>query len=107
MAVIENLVTGINRRISSQWASRLVVKWAAPYYNESIAKSGFTDKLVYVYKGSQATFEPEEIQKEDDNNLIQFSVKLSTNIIRGFLVLIKMHFPKTHRNCKFFNPHNK
>ena len=103
--IIKQIPNTINKRINELSSTKEVFEKSAPYYNDALSRSGYTQQLAYI---------PEETEppkrKKRSRNIIWFnppySVSVKSNIARKFLNLIDRHFPRTHRFYKNFNRNN-
>ena len=94
----------ISERITRTSSNNKVFDQAAPYYNNALAASGYTERIQYMPE------QPRKQNKSRSRNIIWFnppySQTIKTNVARRFLALIDKNFPKTHKLCKIFNRNN-
>ena len=92
-SILRQLLTSINKRISTFSSDKQTFEDAAPAYQNALGHSNFSHKLEYT---------PHETQRPRRNtqrNVIWFK----TNIARSFLHLVDTHFPAGHKLHKIFN----
>ena len=98
--VLNKLPKSIAKRISdlSSWES--IFHDAIPVYKETLWKSTFTSNLVYTLKQIGYDNNNEE-NKKRRRKIIWFNPPFSksakSNIVKTFLYLIKINFPKTNK----------
>ena len=103
--VLENIPTGINKRLSRISCTEEIFNQAAPDYQDALERSGYKFKLNY---------QPEEIEEESSvpkrkrcRKIIYFnppfSKDVTTNVGKQFLQAMDKHFPKGNPLNKIFN----
>ena len=101
--IIKRIPTIISKRISNISSNREIFDAAAPFYNKSLAESGYNEQIEY--------FESRTSNKRKRSRKVlwynpPFSISVKTNIAHKFLQLISRHFPKGHKLHKLFNRNN-
>ena len=103
-SLIKALPDNISRRISDISSSKEIFDKAAPFYNDALSASGYTEKIVYKENP------PINVSNQRNINITwfnpPFSINVTTNIAKKFLLLIDKHFPKKHKFHKLFNRNN-
>ena len=103
--IIKQIPATINKRINELSSNEEMFKRSAPYYNDALAKSGYTEKLKYDSGGLG-----KRNRRNRSRRIIWFnppySDNVKSNIGRDFLQLIRKHFPKNNKFHKIFNKNN-
>ena len=102
-AIIKNIPTNVNKRLSSISSSEIFFQKAAPLFQEAIKKSGYDFKLTYQ---PQPDNQPPKKQKRKRPALWfnpPYNATVKTNIGRDFLRLIDECFPPSNTLHKIFN----
>ena len=99
---IKSIPESISRRISTISSNKDIFEGAAPYYNNALSASGYSERIEYKTDTTPA--------KHRSQNIIWFnppySINVKTNIAKTFLHLISKHFPKKHKLHQIFNRNN-
>ena len=102
--IIKQLPISISERISKISSNRNIFEESAPYYNEALKNSGYSENIVYI-ESSQNN----PTRNNRRRNVIwynpPFSLNVETSIAKNFLQLIDKHF-KEHKFSKIFNRNN-
>ena len=101
--IIKQLPISVEKRLSSLSSSKEIFDESKQYYQEALARSGYTHELNY-------TPTTETNRRKRGRNIIwfnpPFSKTVSTNVGKSFLNLIDKHFPQSHKFRKIFNRNN-
>ena len=93
--LIKHLPASIEKRLSNNSSDEKIFKESAIYYEDTLNKAGYIDKLVY-----HAPSASNQENKNRQRNIIWFnpsySKSVTTRIGQSFLYLINIHFPKNH-----------
>ena len=97
----KNLPASISRRISNITHDAEIFRNAAPFYEDALKESGYTERMVCRDK------QPTNKKRNRKRNTIwfnpPFSKNIATNIGTTFLKLISKHFPPRSKLHKIFN----
>ena len=101
--IIKQIPDSISTRISTNSCNEAVFNEAAPYYNERLKDSGYSEEI--RYKNPPADGTPQNRRRK--RNIIWFNPpfckSVETKVGRIFLKLIDKHFPRNHKYHKIFN----
>jgi hypothetical protein len=101
--IIKCIPSMISDRINKISSNQHVFNWAAPYYNDALAASGYKDIIIH-------NKDPPKMKRSRSRKIIWFnppySLTVKTNVARSFLSIVDRNFPKTHRLYKIFNRNN-
>ena len=104
--LIQHLPASIEKRFSKISFDEKIFQESAIYYEDTLNKAGYTDKL--AYHASSAS--NQENKKNRQRNVIWFNLPCSksvtTRIGQSFLYLIDIHFPKNSTFNKIFGRNN-
>ena len=96
-SIIKHLPVSIEKRLSSNSSDEKIFKEAAIYYEDTLNKAGYMNKLVYH---TPSASNQENKNKNCQRDVIWFnpsySKSITTRIGQSFLHLIDTHFPKNH-----------
>ena len=100
--IIKSIPESISRRISTISSNKDIFDGAAPYYNNALSASGYSERIEYKTDTTST--------RHRSRNIIWFnppySINVKTNIAKKFLNLISKHFPKKHKLHQIFNRNN-
>ena len=104
-SIIKSIPESISRRISKISSTKEIFDAAAPYYNDALSTSGYSENIEY---------KPNVISHNRNRRRVRnviwfnppYSINVKTNIAKRFLNLINKHFPKNHKLHKVFNRNN-
>ena len=99
-AITKNLPKSIEQRLSKISSNKEVFEKAAPYYQQDLQDSGYTQQIEYQ--------EERPKRKRNRKRTITrfnppFSKNVKTDIARKFLKMLDKHFPKKSKLLKIFN----
>ena len=99
-AITNNLPKSIEQRYSKNSSNKEVFEKAAPYYQQALQDSGYTQQIEYQ--------EERPKRKRNRKRTITwfnppFSKNVKTDIARRFLKMLDKHFPKKSKLHKIFN----
>lgn len=104
-SIIKQIPKSISKRISNNSQNENIFQKASPFYNNSLNKCGYTEKLTYCTDENQANG-----RKNRKRNIIwynpPYSKNVKSNIGKQFLKLVNKHFDKNHKYHKIFNKNN-
>ena len=106
--ILKQLLKSIVKRISDTSSNEEIFNRSINIYKEALNKSGFKDELKYIPK---TTVQPENSHKKKRNrNIIWFnplySKNVKINVGKGFLKLLREHFPPNYKLHKIFDTNN-
>ena len=116
--IIDQIPKSISKRISANSFDRTTFEEAAPYYNERLKESGYTERIAYEEKaetnsdtdGSQTHHPTNPVarpRRKRNRKVIWFNPpfckSVETKVGKIFLELVDRHFPEGHRYRKIFN----
>jgi hypothetical protein len=106
--VLENIPKGINRRLSTISANKVIFDKAAPTYQTALEKSGHNFKLNFQKQMKQMKMKMRKKQAKNlKNNIIWFNPPYSravmTNVVNIFLQTMDKHFPPGNPLNKIFD----
>ena len=103
-SINEHLSASIEKWLSNNSSDEKIFKEAAIYYEDTLNKAGYINKLVYH---TPITSNQENKNKSRQRNVTWFnppySKSVTTRIDQSFLHLLDIHFPKTNIINKIFN----
>ena len=101
--IIKSIHESISRRISTISSNKDIFDRAAPYYNNALSASGYSERIEYKTNTIPST-------RRRSRNIIWFnlpySINVKTNIAKKILNLMSKHFPKKHKLHQIFNRNN-
>lgn len=101
--ITKQIPQSISKRISANSCSEAVFNDAAPYYNEKLKESGYSEVIRY----DEAPDNEVPRHRRRSRNVIWFNPpfckSVETKVGRIFLKLVDQHFPRNHRYHKIFN----
>ena len=104
---MKQIPISVKKRISVISSSNDVFDNAAPYYNEALWSSGYSETI--QFQTTTAQDNPPGNRNRKGNTIWfypPFSMNVSTNVARKFPHLTDKHFPQNHKFHKIFNRHN-
>ena len=105
--IIKHLPVSIQKRLSNNFSDEKIFKEAAIYYEDTLNKAGYINKLVYY---APSASNQENKNKNRQRNVLWFNPpyikSVTTRIGQSFLHLLDTHFPKNHTLNKIFNRNN-
>ena len=100
-SILKQIPKSVSNRLTSHSANEDVFNEAAPLFNRSLERSGYTEKVDYNPEVRR------NIRRNRSRKIIwynpPYSMNVETNVGRTFLNLIRKHFPDGHRLHKIFN----
>ena len=102
-AIIKNIPTNVNKRLSSISSSEKLFQKAAPLFQEAIEKSGYDFKLTYQPQPDNQAPKKQKRKRPALWFNPPYNATVKTNIGRDFLRLIDECFPPSNTLHKIFN----
>ena len=99
--IIKQIPESVSKRVTTNSANEDVFKEAAPMFDNTLEKCGYTEKVRYCPE-TQTTNRRNRSRKIIWYNP-PYSMNVETNVARTFLYLIKKHFPRRNKFYKIFN----
>ena len=103
--LINHLPVSIETRLSNNFSNENIFKEAAIYYEDTLNKAGYINKLIYHYPS--ANNQENKNKKNHQRNVIWFnpsySKSVATRIDQSFPHLLDAHFPKNHNFSEIFD----
>ena len=101
--ILKQIPIAVEKRISNLSSSETIFHQEKQYYQDALAKSGYTYQLKYNPTSANTN-------RQRKRNIIWFnppySKTVETNIGKKFLKLVDKHFPRNNRYHKIFNRNN-
>ena len=105
--LIKHLPASIEKRLSSSSFDEKIFQESAIYYEDTLNKAGYLDKVVYH---APSASNQENKNKNCQRNVLWFNLPCSKSVTtrmgQSFLYLIDIYFPKNHTFNKIFNRNN-
>ena len=98
--IIKCIPKMISKRITNISTNEEVFNRAAPYYNDALKSSGYSEEIKYEKKTTTS-------KRSRSRNIIwfnpPFSMNVRTNVAKRFLNIVDKNFPRTHKFRKILN----